>query len=96
VELRARPATLTLAETFTIARSSEDEAEVVHVTIEHAGHTGCGEAAPIERYDESAESALAFLEGADELLGDDPGFDLTPYRLERFARGEAIPETAIL
>ena len=33
---------------------------------------------------------------ADELLGDDPGFDLAPYRLERFA-GEAIfPETAIL
>jgi L-Ala-D/L-Glu epimerase len=72
VELIARTATLTLAETFTIARSSEDEAEVVHVAIEHAGHTGYGEAAPIERYDESAESAVAFLDGADELLGDDP------------------------
>ena len=72
MELIARTATLTLAETFTIARSSEDEAEVVHVAIEHAGHSGYGEAAPIERYDESAESALAFLEDADELLGDDP------------------------
>jgi L-alanine-DL-glutamate epimerase-like enolase superfamily enzyme len=72
VELVARNARLTLAETFTIARGSEDEAEVVHAAISHEGHTGFGEAAPIERYDESAESALAFLESADELLGDDP------------------------
>jgi L-alanine-DL-glutamate epimerase-like enolase superfamily enzyme len=72
VELTARKATLTLAETFTIARSSEDEADVVHVAIEHEGHTGYGEAAPIEHYDESAESALAFLDTAEELLGDDP------------------------
>jgi L-Ala-D/L-Glu epimerase len=72
VELSARRATLTLAETFTIARGSEDEAEVVHVAIEHGGHTGYGEAAPVERYDESADSALDFLEGADELLGEDP------------------------
>jgi L-Ala-D/L-Glu epimerase len=72
VELNAEIATLRLAETFTISRGSEDEAEVVHVRIEHGGHTGFGEAAPIERYDESAQSALAFLEGAGELLGDDP------------------------
>jgi sarcosine oxidase subunit beta len=33
---------------------------------------------------------------ADELLGDDPGFDLAPYRLERFEGGAVFPETAIL
>jgi len=33
---------------------------------------------------------------ADELLGTDPGFDLTPYRLERFGAGAVFPETAIL
>ena len=33
---------------------------------------------------------------ADELLGEDPGFDLTPYRLGRFANGAPAPETAIL
>ena len=33
---------------------------------------------------------------ADELLGQDPGFDLAPYRLERFAAGAVFPETAIL
>jgi L-Ala-D/L-Glu epimerase / N-acetyl-D-glutamate racemase len=72
VQLSARPVTLRLAETFTISRGSEDEAEVVHVAIAHGGQTGYGEAAPIEHYDESAASALAFLEEAGELLGDDP------------------------
>ena len=33
---------------------------------------------------------------ADELLGTDPCFDLSPYRLERFAAGAVFPETAIL
>ena len=33
---------------------------------------------------------------ADELLGEDPGFDLAPYRIERFATGAVFPETAIL
>ncbi len=62
--------TLRLAETFTISRSSEDEAEVVQVEIEHGGVSGFGEAAPIERYNESAASALAWLDGLE--VGDDP------------------------
>ena len=70
MELRAEKVTVYLAETFTIARSSEDEAEVVQVAITHAGVTGYGEAAPIARYDESADSALAWLQGVS--LGDDP------------------------
>ena len=72
MELRATAVTLRLAETFVIARSAQDEARVVHVEIRHAGWSGYGEAAPSERYEESAETALAFLEDADELLGDDP------------------------
>jgi L-Ala-D/L-Glu epimerase / N-acetyl-D-glutamate racemase len=70
VELSARTVTLRLAETFTISRGSEDEAEVVQVEIRHGPETGLGEAAPIERYDESASSALAWLDGVE--LGDDP------------------------
>ena len=70
MHVRARVATLELAERFTIARGSTETAEVVEVEIEHAGERGYGEAAPIERYGESAASALAFVEGAD--LGDDP------------------------
>jgi L-Ala-D/L-Glu epimerase len=70
VDLTARTVTLRLAETFTISRGSEDEAEVVQVEIRHGGVSGFGEAAPIERYDESAASALAWLDGLE--LGDDP------------------------
>ncbi len=72
VELEARIATLRMAETFVIARGASDEAEAVVVEIRHDGVSGFGEANPIDRYDESAASALAFLESAGELLGDDP------------------------
>src|SRR5947208_3066657 len=61
-----------MAETFVISRGASDEAEVVVVEIRHDGVTGYGEANPIERYDESATSALAFLQDTEELLGDDP------------------------
>jgi L-alanine-DL-glutamate epimerase-like enolase superfamily enzyme len=72
VELSAEIVTLRLAETFTISRSSQDEAEVVQVTIRHRGETGHGEAAPIERYDESAESALAYFDRYADVFGDEP------------------------
>src|SRR5438045_789926 len=61
-----------MAETFVISRGSADEADVVLVELTHDGVTGYGEATPIERYEESAESALAFVEEAPPLLGDDP------------------------
>jgi L-alanine-DL-glutamate epimerase-like enolase superfamily enzyme len=72
VKLTARIATLELAETFVIARSSQDTADVVFVEIEHEGVTGFGEATPIERYEQSAESALAYLQDNSDALGDDP------------------------
>jgi L-alanine-DL-glutamate epimerase-like enolase superfamily enzyme len=72
VQVSGRIVTLTLAERFTIARGSHDTAEVVHVAVEHSGETGYGEAAPIERYSESAESALAFVDAVGTDLGNDP------------------------
>ena len=72
MELTARIATLRLAETFVIAREASDEAEVVQVELRHEGVSGVGEAAPIERYGESAASALAYVEAHAGLLGDDP------------------------
>jgi L-alanine-DL-glutamate epimerase-like enolase superfamily enzyme len=72
VELEARIATLRMAETFVISRGASDEAEVVFVELRHGGISGFGEATPIDRYDESAESALAFVQEAEEVLGDDP------------------------
>ncbi len=72
MEIRAGIARLELAETFVIARDATDVAEVVHVEIAHDGVSGFGEAAPIERYSETAESALAYVEEHAEALGDDP------------------------
>jgi len=72
MEVRAEIVRLELAETFTISRESSDWADVVHVTIAHEGSVGRGEAAPIERYGETAASALAFVEQQGHLVGDDP------------------------
>jgi L-alanine-DL-glutamate epimerase-like enolase superfamily enzyme len=71
MELSARRVTLELAETFVISRSAQETADVVHVEIEHDGVSGHGEAAPSERYDESADSALAYVHEAGD-PGDDP------------------------
>jgi L-alanine-DL-glutamate epimerase-like enolase superfamily enzyme len=96
VELEARVATVRMAETFVISRGASDEAEVVDVEIRHGGVSGFGEAAPIERYSESAESAQAFaLEAADLLYGMDPfAFEAIEARL-RERPGEHAAKAAI-
>jgi L-Ala-D/L-Glu epimerase / N-acetyl-D-glutamate racemase len=72
VDVSARIVRLPLAETFRIARETTDEASVVEVTIRHGDAVGHGEAAPIERYEQTAESALAYVERNADALGDDP------------------------
>ncbi|HSO02632.1 MAG TPA: o-succinylbenzoate synthase, partial [Gaiellaceae bacterium] len=72
MELTARIATLRLAETFVIAREAQDEAQVLQVELVHGGVSGFGEAAPIDRYGETAGSALAYVEANAGALGDDP------------------------
>jgi L-Ala-D/L-Glu epimerase len=72
MEVRAEIVRLELAETFVISRESQDWADVVHVTVAYDDVEGRGEAAPIDRYGETAQSALAFVEDHGKLLGDDP------------------------
>jgi L-alanine-DL-glutamate epimerase-like enolase superfamily enzyme len=72
VRLRAWSVTLQLAETFRIAREARDTVQVVQVEIRHGRLRGYGEGAPVARYGQSAASALAYLQEADTLLGDDP------------------------
>ena len=72
MEVAARIVRLELAETFVIARDATDFADVVHVEVTYEGQTGYGEAAPIQRYDESPKSARRFVEENAALLGDDP------------------------
>jgi L-alanine-DL-glutamate epimerase-like enolase superfamily enzyme len=93
VELSARIVSLDLAETFTIARGSQDTADVVEVEVRHEGVSGFGEAAPVDTYDESVESALAYVEAVGEELGDDPfALEEVMQRLpaEQFAARAAI------
>ena len=72
MEVEARIVHLQLAETFVIAREAADRADVVHVSLTHEGVTGFGEAAPIDRYGESATSAKEFVDEHGSLVGDDP------------------------
>jgi L-Ala-D/L-Glu epimerase / N-acetyl-D-glutamate racemase len=72
MEVEATITTLHLAELFVIARESQLTADVVQVAITHDGAVGRGEAAPIDRYDETAASALAFVDAHGHLVGDDP------------------------
>ena len=83
MEVTARIATLELAETFVISRESQDTAEVVQVELRHEGVSGFGEGAPIDRYGETAESALQYIEESADTLGDDPfALDEIEERLE--------------
>jgi L-alanine-DL-glutamate epimerase-like enolase superfamily enzyme len=72
MEVAARIVTLELAETFVIAREARDTEDVVEVTLTAGGVRGHGEAAPIDRYDETHGSALAYVEEHAGLIGDDP------------------------
>jgi L-Ala-D/L-Glu epimerase / N-acetyl-D-glutamate racemase len=72
MDVRAEIVRLELAETFVISREAQDWADVLHVTVVYEGTEGRGEAAPIERYGETAASALAFVEEHGALVGDDP------------------------
>jgi L-Ala-D/L-Glu epimerase len=72
MQLSARIEALPLAEPFVIARQTTEVADVVWVELEHEGEVGYGEAAPIDRYHETPQSALAYLEEVVDLLGDDP------------------------
>jgi L-alanine-DL-glutamate epimerase-like enolase superfamily enzyme len=72
MQVSGRIVTLELAETFVISRSARDSERVVQVELTCSGVRGFGEAAPIERYDESPESAEAYVDEHADLLGDDP------------------------
>ena len=73
MELTATIATLQLAETFVISRESRDEEEVVQVELRHGELSGRGEAAPLDRYDETPAASISFLEGPGAAtLGNDP------------------------
>ena len=74
IVLRHRPLDLRLRHTFRIARGASDTRRNVVVEIEEDGRIGRGEAAPIRRYHEDAESAAAALEAMAPRLTDARAF----------------------
>lgn len=72
VDLSTRTAALELAETFVISRRASDTEDVLVVELRHSGVSGFGEAQPIDRYEESVESAQTYLDEYAELIGGDP------------------------
>jgi L-Ala-D/L-Glu epimerase / N-acetyl-D-glutamate racemase len=96
VEVSARLVTVRLAETFVIARESQDEAELVEVALQHDDVVGYGEAAPSRHYDESATAALSFVEAHAELVGDDPfALDEIESRLAEAEPGQRAAKAAL-
>jgi L-alanine-DL-glutamate epimerase-like enolase superfamily enzyme len=93
VKLTAEIVTIPLAETFVISRESHDEVELCRAEIRQHGVSGFGEAAAIDRYDESAASAKAYLEEHADALGDDP-FALEEI-MERLPQREFAARAAI-
>jgi L-alanine-DL-glutamate epimerase-like enolase superfamily enzyme len=79
MQLTVEPLDLPLKHTFTIARSSENIARTAVVRLRWNGLEGLGETAPIPRYGESLENAIAGLRA--RRLGDDP------YAFERLLDG---------
>ncbi len=67
--LRVTEETFRLAETFTIARGSRDEARVLTVSVESEGVTGWGECVPYARYGETMESVAEQIRSVTEPLG---------------------------
>jgi len=96
MELRSQTRTLTLAQTFAIARDSRDVDHVVGLELRHDGLVGHGEASPYDRYSETPESAREWLERAAPLIGDDP-FDLEAIeaRLDRELPPQAAARAAL-
>jgi L-alanine-DL-glutamate epimerase-like enolase superfamily enzyme len=70
MNVRHRPLDLRLRHTFRIARGASDVRQNVLVEIEHGGHVGLGEAAPIKRYGEDQDSAGRAVEQMAGRLGD--------------------------
>ena len=89
MEISSGVRTLTLAETFTIARGSTVAEEVVWAEIRLGSHVGQGEGAPDDRYGESVDAARAFIEGSADALGDDP-FALEEVERRLRARGGSV------
>jgi L-Ala-D/L-Glu epimerase / N-acetyl-D-glutamate racemase len=74
IVLRHRPLDLKLRHTFRVSRGAADSCRNVLVEVEEGGQIGRGEAAPIRRYHEDADSTAAALDAMRARLGGTKAF----------------------
>jgi L-alanine-DL-glutamate epimerase-like enolase superfamily enzyme len=88
--------TLPFVESFTNYRGSRDREQVVRVELEHEGVVGHAEAAPVTYLGQTQSSMLEFLDGASDLVGDDP-YAITEVaeRLRAAGPGESAARAAV-
>ena len=70
--IRSTPLDLELKRPFTISRGTRDSVRNLLIIVEADGVTGIGEAAPNHRYNETRESAEAFLAGFKSFTSEEP------------------------
>ncbi len=75
IQLRHHQVELHLRHTFRLARGATDSRRNLIVELEHDGLVGLGEAAPIARYDQDADSAARAVEDMVPRLGDPGAFE---------------------
>ena len=93
LQLRHHDFVLQLRHTFRLARGDSDSRRVLMVEIEHDGLVGRGEAAPIARYGQDADSAARAAEKMVARMGDIRAFDEAAARVA--VAGEPAAEAAI-
>ncbi len=93
LHLRHHDYVLQLRHTFRLARGDSDFRRVLMVEIEHEGLIGRGEAAPIARYGQDADSAARAAEKMVARMGDVLAFDEAAARVA--VPGEPAAEAAI-
>jgi len=72
MNIRTSTYDLNLEVPFAIARGTTSAHRICVAEIEYAGLTGYGEASPSAYYGDSLENAMATIEGARAIVGDDP------------------------
>lgn len=72
MRIEAKTYDLTLEVPFAISRGTTSSHRICVAEIKHQGVTGLGEASPSAYYGDSLEAALAAIEGARAIIGDDP------------------------
>jgi len=93
ISLRHHQQELRLQHTFRLARGASDTRNNLFVELEHAGLIGLGEAAPIERYGQDADSAARAVEEMVPNLGDPLAFNGAATRVA--VDGEPSAEAAV-